>query len=81
MAGKGDIPVAISIPGILAVVWVVLCFQELCFADENHPVGECIGYTWDHLPGVDKDELVRKAEAIVAIFAARIAFSSFRIRS
>ena len=52
------------------------------FADSCRPAGEYSGYTWFHLP--DKNGMPpwpRSEEASLAIFAARIAFSSFPIRS
>ncbi len=52
------------------------------FFGKNHPVGAHIGYTYYHLPGFNEmPDFPRKAEAIFAIFAARIARSSFPIRS
>ena len=48
------------------------------FFDNCHPVGEYIGYTWNHLPvKKDRPALPRAAEATPAIFAARMAFSNF----
>lgn len=48
----------------------------------SHPAAEYIGYTQYHLPGLNwKPELLKNTEAMFAIFAARMAFSSFEIRS
>lgn len=47
-----------------------------------HLVGGCSGYTWVHLPMRNcEPDFPKMAEAILAIFAARIAFSSLWIRS
>lgn len=52
------------------------------FGDKNHPVAEYNGYTISHLPKFDRSpEFPRKTDAILASFAARIAFSSFVMRS
>ena len=45
------------------------------FACKTRPAGEYIGYTYHHLPNCPKN-----IDAIPANFAARIAFSSLRIR-
>ena len=45
------------------------------FVGESRPAGEYSGYTYDHLPNCPKN-----TDAIPASFAARIAFSSLRIR-
>lgn len=48
----------------------------------SRPVVEYIGYTHNHLPMLDKKpEFANREEAIDAILAARIAFSSLLIRS
>ena len=50
--------------------------------DSCHRVGEYSGYTWVHLPVRDcSAPLPKNAEAILAIFAARMAFSSRWTRS
>lgn len=47
------------------------------FGDSCHRAGEYSGYTWIHLPVRDcSAPLPKNAEAIFAIFAARMAFSS-----
>lgn len=52
------------------------------FFGMNRPAVGYNDYTWDHLPGLNwRPDLPRKADAIFAIFAARIAFSSLEIRS
>jgi len=47
--------------------------------DRNRLTGEYIGYTYAHLPKWSWDWL-RNADAIFAIFAARMALSSLEIR-
>lgn len=52
------------------------------FGDKIRPVVGYNGYTQTHLPMLDRNpELPRKTDAILASFAARMAFSSFAIRS
>lgn len=73
------------------VVVLVLCvfvgfhmwrYPASGFGDKNHPVAEYNGYTISHLPKLDRSpEFPRKTDAILASFAARIAFSSFVMRS
>ena len=58
----------------------VECRYDFC--GKSHPAGGCSGYTWFHLP--EKSEIPEEERAVVArpaIFAARMAFSSFVIRS
>jgi hypothetical protein len=53
---------------------------DLC--GKSHPVVEYSGYTWTYLPELCVAPLCAKAkEAILAILAARIAFSNFPMRS
>lgn len=52
------------------------------FFGKIHPVAEYNDYTQTHLPMLERNpELPRIVDAILAILAARIAFSSFAIRS
>ena len=51
-------------------------------AGKSHPVVECSDYTWFHLPfGIMMPRPFKAEEAIFAILAARIAFSSLFSRS
>lgn len=51
-------------------------------AERSHPIGEHNGYTWYHLPVRScNPPAFKKPEANLAIFAARMAFSNFTIRS
>lgn len=50
--------------------------------DRNRPVGEYNDCTWYHLPAWNgRADLPKNADAMLAIFAARMALSSFEIRS
>lgn len=62
----------------VAVCWV----RASGFSCMSRPAVEHNGYTCFHLPGLNlKPDEPRKDDAIFAILAARIAFSSFDIRS
>ena len=66
MAGVGELPAdGFDFP------WVGEDLQS-GFSDGYRPVGEYSDYTWNHLP-----ELPKNKDAMLASFAARMAFSNF----
>lgn len=65
----------------VALVAVAVGEWECGFSDKFRPVGEYIGYTCDHLPACVRIPLPRIEDATPASFAARMAFSSFPMRS
>ena len=71
------------------VCWAVVSSEVLvavvpasAFFDRSHPPAGYNDYTWYHLPAWNGSaDLLRNADAIFAIFAARMARSSLEIRS
>ena len=76
--------VPVSVSAVLAQALAVSAdgvqsFVSFC---RSHLAEGYNGYTCVHLPDVrEKPDFPKNADAIFAIFAARIAFSSFEIRS
>lgn len=63
---------------VVGVCWA----QVFCFFGMSRPAVEHNGYTCFHLPGLNwRPDAPKKEDAIFAILAARMAFSSLEIRS
>ena len=70
--------------GVAAAFWAFPVDVALAYAffDKIRPVVEYNGCTWYHLPAWNGSaDLPRNADAMFAIFAARMALSSLEIRS
>ena len=78
--GETVVCAQLVLPRLCCFVWV---WDPACgCVGKNHPVLEHNGYTNYHLPGVNcRPALDSRVEANVASLAARMAFSSFEIRS
>ena len=78
-----DIPLSFALAVQTVCAAIAVCeVLASCFFCMSRPVVEHNGYTCFHLPGLNlKPDEPRKDDAIFAILAARIAFSSFDIRS
>lgn len=77
-ADKGVVAERAAVPVALAVAVA----PGPCFCGEIRPVVECSGYTCCHLPdGKCMPDWFKRTDAMLAIFAARMAFSSLVIRS
>ena len=81
-----SVPVDRTIPAYVSQGWdavpAVLQCPVLCFFGRSRLVVECSGYTCIHLPVWNwKPDFPKKEDAMLAIFAARIALSSLEIRS
>ena len=82
------LPVAETVVSVLRKPVVPVAFAEaeagerVCGSFDKYRLAEeCTDYTWLHLPNCDRNPLPSREVANAESFAARIAFSSFPIRS